>query len=144
MAARAPRARLLGGGRLPRWRPFLTSVGFLSIATDPRASVHGVLWDVPAGDMTALDRYEDVARGLYVKQLMPILRAPVGAAQALVYVGADQRRGAAPPQYLGAIVAAARAHALPAAYVDYLSQLAAPAMIGGAPPRLHPTQRGDR
>lgn len=99
--------------------------GFVSVAQDRRMCVHGVLWDVAVGDVAALDRYEDVARGLYAKQNLPILREPAGSVRALTYVGARPDLGAASRGYFEEVVAAARAHALPVAYVDYLSGLAA-------------------
>ena len=133
MAGRCPRARLLGRGRLPRWRPFLMASGFLSVAPDPRASVHGVLWDVPAGDVAALDRYEDIAHGLYLKRVMPVLREPIGSARALVYVGADASRGAAERDYLAGVVAAARSRALPEKYVACLEALGGPGELGASP-----------
>lgn len=123
MAARCPRARLLGRARLARRRPFLMASGYLSVAPDAHAVVHGVLWDTPAGDIAALDRYEDIAGGLYVKRVMPVLREPFGSTLALVYVGAAAERGAAAADYLTRVVAAAQAQRLPADYLAYLAQL---------------------
>lgn len=125
MARRCPRSRLLGRARLACYRLIVMPSGFVSVAPDPRAAVHGVLWDLAVADVPALDRYEQIAQGLYAKTLQPVLREPVGAAPALVYIGRDPRQGAARPGYLAEIVAAARAQALPPAYVDYLSSLLA-------------------
>jgi gamma-glutamylcyclotransferase (GGCT)/AIG2-like uncharacterized protein YtfP len=135
MARRCPRARLLGRARLPRWRFALLPSGFASVVPDPRASVHGALWEVPVSDAMALDRYEQVAQGLYAKKLMPVLREPVGSAQAVVYVGAEPVRpgahaggahaGRAWPGYLAEIIAAAQQLALPPAYIGYLGYLLA-------------------
>lgn len=124
LSRRCPRARLLGRGRLARWRFIVMPSGFASVAPDPRASVYGLLWDVPVAEIAALDRYEQVAQGLYAKRTLPILREPFGSAQALVYIGADPGRGAAWPGYLAEIVAAARAQALPPAYIEFLARLA--------------------
>jgi gamma-glutamylcyclotransferase (GGCT)/AIG2-like uncharacterized protein YtfP len=124
MTARCPRSRLIGRGRLAGFRTIHMASGFVSGAQDRRMSVHGVLWDVAVGDVAALDRYEDVARGLYAKIHLPILREPVGSVRALTYVGARPDLGAASPGYFEEVVAAARAQALPVAYIDYLSGLA--------------------
>lgn len=97
--------------------------GFVSVAPDRRMNVHGVLWDVAVGDVATLDRYEDLARGLYAKKILPVVREPVGSAMALTYVGANPNLGAAGRFYLEEVVAAARAQALPADYIDYLSSL---------------------
>lgn len=97
--------------------------GFVSVAPDRRMSVYGVLWHVAVGDVAALDRYEDVARGLYAKKNFPILREPVGSVRALTYVGGRPDFGAAPRGYFDGVIAAARAQALPGDYIDYLSGL---------------------
>lgn len=125
MARRCPQARLLGRARLARWRFVVMPSGFASVAPDPKSVVHGALWDVPVCDVGALDRYEQVAQGLYAKKMIPVLREPLGAAPALVYVGAAPALGAAPPGYLGGIVTAAGRLGLPAAYVAWLAHVAA-------------------
>lgn len=125
MARRCPRSRLLGRARLARWRFVIMPSGFASVLPDPRANVHGVLWDVPVSDVKALDRHEQVGQGLYAKRMIPILKEPFGASPALVYVGAAPKQGAAWPRYLAEIVAAAEKLELPAAYIGYLSHLLA-------------------
>jgi AIG2-like family len=121
MARRCPRARLIGRGRLARWRFIVMPSGLASVVPDPRGLVHGALWDVPVCDVKTLDRYEQVGQGLYVKKMLPVLREPFGSAPALVYVGAAPALGAAPPGYLAEVVDAAAALGLPQAYVGYLS-----------------------
>ena len=133
MAARCPRSRLIGRARLAGYRTIEMLSGFVSVAPDRRMCVHGVLWDVAVGDVAALDRYENVAHGLYVKRRLPILREPVGSVGALTYVGARPDLGAAPFGYLDGIVAAARAHALPDAYIGYLSGLSSNRQGGRRP-----------
>ncbi len=125
MTRRCPRARLLGPARLAGWRFALMPSGYATIVPDPRHSVHGALWDIAVADMAALDRYEQIERGLYVKRLLRALRPPAGAVQALVYIGARPELGAAPRQYLEEIIAAARALAPPKAYLIYLEAHAA-------------------
>jgi gamma-glutamylcyclotransferase (GGCT)/AIG2-like uncharacterized protein YtfP len=124
MAERCPRSRALGRARLARHRLFVMAEGYVSVASDPRASVHGVLWDLAQADVAALDRFEEVGRGLYKKIVQPVLREPVGSVRALVYVGATAIPGAARPSYLDGVITAARAWELPAAYVAYLESLA--------------------
>lgn len=123
MAARCPRSRPLGRARLARWRFIVMPSGFASIAPDPRGAVHGVLWEISPADMPALDRFEDVRGGLYRKTTLPALREPCGYAQALVYVGNAERKGAAWPGYLEGVAAAAQAQSLPMAYIKYLEAL---------------------
>ncbi|RTL80205.1 MAG: gamma-glutamylcyclotransferase [Hyphomicrobiales bacterium] len=125
MARRCPHSRFLGRARLPRWRFVTLPSGFASVMADNRSSVHGALWDVPVSDIMALDRYEQVGQGLYVKKIIPVLREPFGSAPALVYIGAAANQGAAAPGYLVDILAAAQALELPPAYIGYLSHLLA-------------------
>ena len=120
MALRCPKSRPLGRGRLARHRFFVMEAGWASVAPDPRATVHGVLWELDFADVPALDRYEDVGSGLYRKIVQPVLREPVGSARALVYIGAQTREGPAQPGYLENVIAAARERRLPTTYVSYL------------------------
>ncbi len=113
MARRCPRSRAIGLARLARHRLAIMREGWLTVVRDPRAAVHGVLWDAALGDIPALDRWEGVAAGLYAKVVQPVI-APEGPKRALVYVGANAGPGAAKPDYLAAVIAAARARGLPA------------------------------
>lgn len=128
MARRCPRSRLLGRARLARWRFVILPSGFASVVPDPRAAVHGALWDIPPSDVAALDRYEQVGQGLYAKKIIPVLREPFGASPALVYIGAAPPGAASAsawPGYLADIIAAAQALELPAAHIAYLAYLLA-------------------
>jgi len=124
MAHRCPRSRALGRARLARHRLFFMACGAASVMPDPRACVHGVLWELAQSDVGALDRYEEVGRGLYRKILAPVLREPTGSAHALVYVGAERSAGAPRADHLAAILAAAAEWELPAAHIADLQQLA--------------------
>ncbi len=139
MAERCPLSRPLGRGRLPRHRILVMAEGFASIATDPRENVHGVLWDLALRDVRALDQFEDVARGLYKKVQLPVLREPFGSARALVYVGHSTKPGAPAPEYLAGVIAAARHWALPAAYVALLESHGRAANKELAAPRMKET-----
>ena len=124
MRRRCPRSRPLGRARLARHRLFFMRDGFCSVAPDPRAWVHGVLWDLALADVRALDLYEGVARGWYEKRYTPVLREPFGSVKALVYVGRTEEPGAPERDYLAGVVAAARAAELPASYCVYLESFA--------------------
>jgi len=124
MAARCPRSRALSTARIARWRFIITADGYASVVPDNRAMVHGVLWDIALGDMAALDRYEDVARGLYRKSQISALRAPHGSVRALIYLARATEPGPPRPGYLPAVVAAARDWSLPPSYIAYLESLA--------------------
>jgi hypothetical protein len=123
MAARCPRSRPLGVGRLARHRFVVLESGYASVVPDPRATVHGLLWDLALSDGPALDRFEEVGRGLYRKITQPVLRPPVGHARALVYIGCTTREGVAAPGYIEGVAASARALDFPAAYIAFLDNL---------------------
>jgi hypothetical protein len=124
MARRCPRSKPLGPARLARHRLAVMREGWLTVARDPRSSVHGVVWELALADVAALDRYEGLARGLYAKLTQPVL-AVQGPRRAIVYVGANAGPGAARTDYIADIIAAARSWPLPAEAIDVLERIAA-------------------
>ncbi|WP_158812569.1 gamma-glutamylcyclotransferase family protein [Methylocapsa sp. S129] len=121
MALRCPRSKPLGVARLMRHRLVAMREGWLNVTRDARATVHGILWDVALADVAALDRFEGVREGLYVKILQAVV-TEAGAKQALVYFGANVGPGVVRTDYLQAVIAAARQWELPA---EALASLAA-------------------
>lgn len=122
MAQRCPRSRVIGPARLARHRFTIMKEGFATVVRDPQAMVHGLLFDLALADIPALDRYENVAGGLYQKVTQPVLRASGGPARALVYVGRSAETRGAPirPGYMEGVVAAAEALGCPRDYLTYL------------------------
>lgn len=115
MALRCPGSVLIGQGRLNRHRFIVMREGYASVVRDSSATVWGVLWDLRLADMPALDRYEGVAGGLYVKAYQPIV-AKGGIKRALIYLGGSDTVGMPRPGYLEAVLAAAEAAQLPPVY----------------------------
>jgi gamma-glutamylcyclotransferase (GGCT)/AIG2-like uncharacterized protein YtfP len=122
MAGRCPRSKPLGVARLMRHRLVAMREGWLSVARDPRSTVHGLLWDIAPSDVAALDRFEAVHEGLYVKRLQAVV-AEGGPKRALVYFGANAGPGVLRADYLKEVVAAARAWNLPAETLAALAAL---------------------
>jgi hypothetical protein len=131
MRLRAPNSRPLGVARLPRSRFIIMAGGYASFVRDPQRNVYGVLWDLALADVRPLDRYEDVASGLYRKIQQPVLREG-GSARALIYAGASTSPGEPRPGYMEGVIAAARAWSLPEAYIRELSAYAPRAATGAA------------
>ena len=123
MAERCPRSALLSTATLRRHRLAVMREGWLTVVRDPVARVSGVLWDLALADVAALDRFEGLREGLYVKAIQPVL-ASGGAKRALVYIGANAGPGRAREAYLHEILAAARAQGLPRDGVEALERLA--------------------
>ncbi|POR54227.1 AIG2 family protein [Bosea psychrotolerans] len=121
MATRCPRSKPLGLARLPRHRFIVTRDGYASAVRDPREEVHGVLWDCALSDIRALDKFEDIASGLYVKINQPVI-VPGGAKRALVYVGRSGEVGRPRPGYLEDVIASAKHWALPEAYLAAMNR----------------------
>jgi gamma-glutamylcyclotransferase (GGCT)/AIG2-like uncharacterized protein YtfP len=123
MARRCPRSKALGLARLERRRLAVMREGWLTAVRDPSSAVHGVLWDLALSDVAALDRYEGVPQGLYAKLTQAVIaeRAP---RRAIVYFGANAGPGAARPDYIAEVLAAARAWPLPEEGVEALERIA--------------------
>lgn len=132
MARRCPGARSLGLARLNRHRLVIMREGYASVLRDTRRAVHGLLWDLPLSDVPALDRYEEVAGGLYVKAVQAV-SSTRGLRRALIYLGWGGEGGVPQPGYLEGVLAAGREIGLSAAYLREVAALAAAGRT--SPPR---------
>jgi hypothetical protein len=129
MRVHAPGARALGAARLAGYRFVITADGYASVVPAAAQTVHGVLWQVTARDVVTLDRWENIASGLYRAEVLPMRHAG-RAASALVYLARPSEEGRPKPGYMELVIAAAREWNLPAAYIRSL-QRRAPEPSGG-------------
>ncbi len=122
MRQRCPGARVLGLATLPQHRFVIMANGYASVVPNPSREVHGILWRINPRDLAALDAYEDVAGGLYSREMLPVISngRPMVA---LVYVGAERREGAPRAGYMESVVQAARENGLPGDYIEGLARL---------------------
>jgi cation transport regulator ChaC len=129
MRARCPGATALGTATLSGWRFVINPDGYGSVAPAPGGIVHGVLWRLTARDLAAVNAYENVAGGLYVRRLLPVLhegkREP-----ALVYIATRQGEGTPRPGYISIVVDAARDWELPEPYIRSLMRWSPSAWTG--------------
>jgi gamma-glutamylcyclotransferase (GGCT)/AIG2-like uncharacterized protein YtfP len=123
MRALCPRSTPLGLARLMKHRVFVMAEGYASVRTDASGCVHGVLYDLALSDVPALDRYEEVSRGLYRKITQPVLRVGAAPVRAMIYVGQTKGEGTPKPDYWQGILKNAKDWALPPAYLSYLGSL---------------------
>jgi len=130
MARRCPRSRPRGVARLMRHRLAIMREGWLTAARDARGRVHGVLWDLALADVPALDRFEGLGAGSYMKTMQPIVTAG-GPKRALVYFGANAGPGRADAAYIREVIAAAQHWRLPEEAVAALEGFAREAGAGG-------------
>jgi AIG2-like family len=123
MRQRCPGATELGPARLEGHRFIITRAGYASVEPAPGQAVHGVLWRLTPRDFSALNTYESLGSGLYVRRILPVRRG-ARCERALIYVAPERRRGRPQPGYHDIIVASARARGLPEAYVQSLERWA--------------------
>jgi gamma-glutamylcyclotransferase (GGCT)/AIG2-like uncharacterized protein YtfP len=132
MGKRCPRSKPLGLARLPRHRFIVTSDGYASVIRDPREEVHGVLWDCSLSDVRTLDKFEDIASGLYVKISQPVI-VEGGAKRALVYVGRSGTIGRPKPGYLEQVISGAKHWPLPETYVAAMTRFLSKPILDAKP-----------
>jgi len=131
MARRCPATRVLGPATLAHHRFAIIRGGHGTVLRQRGATVHGLLWRLGRGDRRALDRYEEVAAGLYRPERR-LVEWRGRLVPALVYVARATAPGRARKRYLQDIIAAAAAFAFAP---DYCAALAASARISaGATP----------
>jgi gamma-glutamylcyclotransferase (GGCT)/AIG2-like uncharacterized protein YtfP len=130
MQARCPRAEAIGTATLSGWRFVINPEGFGSIAPHPGERVYGVLWRLSARDLAAINAYESVDSGLYVRRHLSV-RCGAMQATALVYIARRRGEGLPRPGYIPLVVEAAREWQLPEAYIHALARWA-PSRWAGA------------
>jgi cation transport regulator ChaC len=123
MGARCRDAQALGTATLVGWRFVINPDGFGSIARRRGGRVHGVLWRVTARDLAAVNAYESVSSGLYLRRWMPV-RSGAREASALVYIARRRGEGSPRPGYIALVVDAARDWQLPEPYIRSLARWA--------------------
>ena len=87
----APQAVALGVACLKDYRFIITTDGYASVAPHPRSCVHGLLWRLTARDRVTLDRWENIAAGLYDAEMLPVI-AGGKRRRALVYIARARPR----------------------------------------------------
>ncbi len=126
MRHRCPGARLIGQASLDDHRFFIALCGYASIRFEPEAQVLGLLWDLQDADVAALDDYEDVAGGLYAKEVRDVaVQEAAGLSmtrKALMYRVRNDKPGRPLPGYLEDILAEARDLGFPEAYLKDLAR----------------------
>ena len=116
MRKHAPEAVALGVACLKDYRFIITADGYASVAPHPRGCVHGILWRLSLCDRITLERWENIAAGLYRAEMLPVI-AVGKRRRAIVYVARSRPRGVPRPGYMEIVMTAARECGLPADYV---------------------------
>ncbi len=119
MRGRCPTATAVGRATLPGWVFIITPDGVGSIVPRAGALLQGVLWRVGPRDLAALNAYEGVDFGLYVRQTLPV-RCGTRRLPALVYIAPRRGIGRPRPGYITLVTEAAREWDLPERYIASL------------------------
>lgn len=123
MGARCPDAEAIGTATLAGWRFVINPDGLGSIAPQSGGRVHGVLWRLTARDLAAINAYEGIESGLYLRRQLPV-RCGERQATALVYVARQRGEGIPRPGYINVVLDAARDWQLPELYIRSLARWA--------------------
>jgi iron complex transport system ATP-binding protein len=124
MQRRCPGAQCLGRARLPNHRFAINIEREATILPEVGAVTHGVLWRVSVRHEAVLDRFEDLAGGLYGKTQLLVYPDGQAAVQAMVYFARDPRPGQPREGNIRTITEAARVQRLPVDYQETLREWA--------------------
>ena len=127
MRSRCPGAMLLGTAKLRNFRLHINRDGYATIVPDARKTVFGALWRLTVRDLRALDAFEEVDRGIYIRTRMDVRLPRGGMMPAIIYLATNAEPGRPQRRYIRGIVESARHFRFPAAYRHELSQWEAPA-----------------
>ena len=122
MRARCPDACALGTTTLSGWRFVVGRDGFASLVRRPGSRVHGVLWRLSTRDVAAINTYENVQSGLYLRWRLPV-RIKLSAT-ALVYIARRRGMGTPRPGHIDQVLEAARDWRLPQPYIRSIARWA--------------------
>jgi hypothetical protein len=125
MQIRCPTAQAIGVTAVRGWRFIIMREGFAAIAQQPGGIVHGVLWRLSPRDLAAINAYESLDSGLYVRRTLPV-RLHGQTMPALAYVSGRRGEGRPRAGYMAVVEQAARDWDLPARYVESLRRWASP------------------
>jgi hypothetical protein len=121
MQARCPHAQAIGIATLAGWRFVINREGYGSIAPCRGERVLGVLWRLSLRDLAAVNAYESVSTGFYLRHRL-MVRHGQRSAPALVYITRQGGEGRPRPSYIDVVVKAAREWQLPERYVQSIAR----------------------
>jgi len=130
MHKHAPDAEPAGVAALKNYRFVITADGYASVEQRHATAVYGVLWRLSPRDRVTLDAWENIARGLYRAETLPVQQAG-RRRTALIYIARPRHTGRAKASYMELVIAAALEWQLPPAYIASLRHwLRRPAGVG--------------
>lgn len=119
MDSLCPGIELTGQARLPNHRFQINRLGYATVIPYPDATVYGVLWQITTAHECALDRFEGIDQGMYVKRQTEVIALPEEVpVQAMMYVATDSMPGFPNEPYLRRVITAAHREDLPINYIQ--------------------------
>lgn len=116
---RCPGAQPVGAARLDNWRLIIPANSGATIIRAPGAVTYGVLWRFLPHHAGLMDRWENVAGGVYRRQWLRVEHADLGIVTALTYISDRRYPGQGRPSYINsAMLVGAAAFGLPESYAD--------------------------
>ena len=116
---RCPGARPVGAAALDGWRLILPANSGATIVRDPAAVTHGVVWRFQPHHAGLIDRWENVAGGVYRRKWVTVELTEHGPVTALTYISNRRYPGQGRPSYINsAMLFGARHFGLPEYYAD--------------------------
>src|ERR1039458_8707298 len=121
MASRCPGSQLAGRAQLLAHSFLINERGVASVAPARDCVTQGLLWTVTPADERALDRFEGIAKGYYLKKVVAVHPDDSNeVVEALIYVASNNSPGIPRPGYLEKIIPAACERGFPPEYVAEL------------------------
>ena len=121
MRERCSRARFVSRGCLPCWSFIINSRGYANVVPNEVAAVHGVLWEVDAGDLRKLDICEGTALGCCERKTFAEVVGDGRTVEAEIYLSADNSPGVPDSTYLATVLKGGRCFGLPPSYLRDLA-----------------------
>lgn len=116
---RCPGAQPVGAARLDGWRLILPANSGATILPQTDAVTYGVLWRFQPHHAGLMDRWENVAGGVYRRRWITVEHAEHGRVTALTYISDRRYPGQGRPSYINsAMVYGADHFGLPNHYID--------------------------
>ena len=123
MRERCASPAVLGVATVPDHQFRIAERGYATMVPEPGSAVYGLLWSLTEEDLAALDEYEGVPAGDYVRRTIPV-SFQGRELEAQVYLAADPTPGKPRPGYLETILQAAGDLGLPPDYIARLERSA--------------------
>lgn len=124
MEERCRDAVFWGKARLSGYRFIINTRGVATVIPLASSDVYGVLWSITASCEKSLDECEGVRRGTYSKRMVDVCTDRGELFHAMIYIASNSTCGSSKSGYIERIIAAAKKHGLPDAYIEELKSWA--------------------